>query len=125
MQLVEIYALDLEASQAPLTCLAQVFRPAVGLPPSRSRPCEAALRGDDQSLRVRVESLGDQALRDLGAVGVGGVYEVYAELDRPPEDATSLLGIIGLSPDALSGDAHRAEAHAVVVKLAAQSERAG
>src|ERR671933_1599524 len=118
MQLVEIYALDLEASQAPLTCLAQVFRPAVGLPPAWSRPCEAALRGDDQSLRVRVEGLGDQALRDLWAVGVGGVYEVYAELDRPREDTTSLLGILGLSPNALSGNAHRAEAHAVDVQVA-------
>src|SRR5215208_3711010 len=76
MQLVEVYALHLEPTQAALARLAQVLWATVGHP-STTRACQAALGGDHQVIRVGVERFGDQAFGDLGTVGVGGVDEVH------------------------------------------------
>src|SRR5829696_1399897 len=75
MQLVEVYGLHLEPTQAALARLAQVLGATVGHP-STTRACQAALGGYDQIIRVGVERFGDQAFGDLGTVGVGGVDEV-------------------------------------------------
>jgi hypothetical protein len=75
VQLVEVYALHLESAQAALARLAQVLGATVGNP-STTRACIASLGGDYQLIRVGVERLGDQALGELGTVGVGGVDEV-------------------------------------------------
>src|SRR3712207_9060274 len=64
---------------------------------------------DYQVLRIRVERLGDQALGDLGAVGVRGVDEVHVQLDRSPEHAPGFLGIVGFAPDSFPGQAHGAD----------------
>src|SRR5215207_5117064 len=124
VELVEVYALHLEPLQAALARLAQVLRAPVGDPPATG-PRVAALGGDDQVIRVRVQRLGDQTLGDLGAVGIGGIDEVHAQLHRPPEHAVSLLGIPGLTPDARPGQSHGAETQTVHAQVAAQSERAG
>ena len=76
MKLVEVDALHLEPFQAALACLSQVLWAAVW-DPSTTRACQAALGGYDQIIWVGVERFGDQALGDLGAVGVGGVDEVH------------------------------------------------
>ena len=76
MQLVEVYALHLEPTQAALARFAQVLGATVG-DPSTTRACQAALGGYDQLIRVGVERIGDQALGDLRTVGVGGVDEVH------------------------------------------------
>src|SRR4051794_20386633 len=101
-----------------------MLRPAISFPLSRSRAYEAALRGDDQVLGVGVKRFAYEALRDLGAVGVGSVDKVHAELDRPPQHCPGLLRIFGLSPDPLSCQAHRAKPQTVHVE-AIQSKSAG
>src|ERR671914_122841 len=65
-----------ESSKAILASLAQVLGATVG-DPSTTRACQAALGGDDQVIRVGVERFRDQALGDLGTVGVCGVNEVH------------------------------------------------
>src|SRR5215203_544687 len=96
MQLVEVYALHLEPTQAALARLAQVLGAPVG-DPSTTRAREASLGGDDQVIRVGVECFGDQALGDLGTVGVGGVDEVHSMLYGPPEHAASFLRVLGFA----------------------------
>src|SRR5918993_4232499 len=76
VELVEIYALHLESTQAALARLAQVLGATVG-DPSTIRACQAALGGYDQLIRVGVERFSDQALGDLRTVGIGGVDEVH------------------------------------------------
>src|ERR671921_910536 len=57
MQLVEVYALHLEPTQAALARFAQVLWATVGHP-STTRACQAALGGDHQVIRVGVERFG-------------------------------------------------------------------
>ncbi len=125
VELVEIDALELEAAQAPLAGFPQVLRPAVGLPLARPGADQAALGGDHQPLRVRMEGLGDELLGDLRAVGVGGVDEVDAQLDGAAQHAPRLLLVVRRPPDAFAGQPHRAEAHAVDLQVAAQLECSG
>ena len=72
-----------------------------GVPPARAGPHQAALGRDDQVVGVRVQRLGDQALADLRAVGVGGVDEVDAEFDRPAQRGLGLVRIRRIAPDAV------------------------
>jgi hypothetical protein len=65
--------------------------------PSTARACQASLRGDDQVFRVGVERFGDQALGDLGTVGVGGVNEVHPKLHGSPEHAAGFLRVLGFA----------------------------
>ena len=60
-----------------------------------------------------------------GPVGVGGVDEVDAELDRAAQDRLRLVAVGGRAPDAGAGDPHRAEAEAVDGQVAADTDRAG
>jgi hypothetical protein len=79
----------------------------------RARPEEPCLGGDLQPLGVRVEGLGEDQLTDVRPVGVGGVDEVDAKLDRPADHPDGLVPVPGLAPDARTGDPHRAEAEAI------------
>src|SRR5919106_717786 len=81
--------------------------PAVGGPASGSGAFQAALRRDDEVVRVGVQRLGDQRLADLGAVGVGGVDEVDAELNGTPQDGLGFVTIGWVAPDPVTSDAHR------------------
>src|SRR5581483_12174422 len=75
---------------------------------------EPALRRDHEILGIRVERVRDDLLAPAGAVDVGGVDQRHAELERPPQHARTLRGIVN--------DAHRAEADAADLELAAEEE---
>ncbi len=53
-----------------------------------------------------MESLADEAFGDLGAVGVGGVYEGDAEVDGAAEDAAGFVWIVWFAPGAVADKAH-------------------
>ena len=72
-----------------------------------------------------MQGLLDQLLGDERAVGVGGVDEVDAELDRAAQHADGLVGVGGVAPDAGAGQLHRAVAEPVDGQLAAEVEGAG
>jgi hypothetical protein len=74
----------------------QVLGASVG-DPSTTEACQATLGGDDQVIWIGVERFGDQALGDLGAVGVCGVDEVNPKLDGPPEHAAGFLRVLGFA----------------------------
>src|SRR5437588_6727506 len=71
-----------------------------------------------------MERLGDQVLRDLGAVGVSGVDQVHSRLDDPPQELAGPGQIVGLAPYPVAGDAHGPEAETAEVKIAAEPELA-
>ena len=60
-----------------------------------------------------MESLADEVLAHEGAVGVGRIDEVDAEVDRLPHDSDGDVMIRRVAPDAGTGDAHGAEAQAI------------
>src|SRR4051812_13237913 len=49
----------------------------------------------------------------MGAVGIGGVNKVYSQLNRSLEDPNRLRAVLGWTPDASAGEAHRPESHAI------------
>ena len=109
---------------ARMRLLDQIFRPANRNPDVRPGAREAAL-GRDMDLAVRRERLFDQLLGKIGAIGIGGVDEVDAEVGQPAQRLQSLIAIGGRTPDPLAHDAHRAVAEAVDVKGAANTKAAG
>ena len=81
MQLVEVHALDAQAPQAALARRSQVLGSPVGSRLPRRLADRAALGGDDEIRRVRVQRLGHKLLADVRAVGVGGIDELHAKVD--------------------------------------------
>src|SRR6185437_14629895 len=121
VQLVEVDPLEAEASQRALACLAQVLRAAIARPETvlaLAVADGAALGRDDEVVRVGTERLGDQLLADLGAVGVGGVDQIDAELDRAPEHGDRFVAVRGRAEDFGAGDPHRAEAEPADLEVA-------
>ena len=104
----------------------QALGAAVARPLARAGAAQAALGRDHEVVRVRVQRLGDQVLADLGPVGVGGVDQVDAELDRRgAAPRLRLVGVVGRAPDAVAGDPHRAEAEPADLEVAADREGRG
>jgi hypothetical protein len=122
VQLVEVDPVDRQAAQAHRHALAQVLGPPDRLPDTDSGPGQPALGRDDQVLRVRVQCLTDEVLADERPVGIGGVDEVRAQLDRAPEHPDRLVAVRRLAPDPGAGDLHRAEAEAVDDQVPAERE---
>src|SRR3954454_8404782 len=94
----------------------------VRIPLAGTRPEEPALRRDHEIVRVRMERLRDDLLADGRPVGVGGVDEVDAELERAPQDGLALVAVAGLAPDPVAREAHGAEAEAIDGQLTAEGE---
>src|SRR5215831_9612836 len=99
MELVQVDTRELQPLEAALARLAQVLRPSVRDPLRRRRTQQPALGRDDEAARIRREALGDQPLTDFGAVRIGGIDEIDAELDRAAKYAASLRRILRLTPD--------------------------
>src|SRR5215475_7104467 len=109
MELVEIDALELQSLEAALAGLAQVLGPSVRDPLRRAGTQQSTLGRDHQAARIGCETLRDQPLADLGSIGIGGVDEVDAELDRAAQHVTRLGRILRLTPDVLARDSHGAK----------------
>jgi hypothetical protein len=125
VQLEEVDALEAEPAQRQLALLAKVLRATDRLPIAGARSREARLGGDHEIVGVGMERLVDQLLGDRRSVGVGGVDEVHALLDRAPEHADRLVGVGGRTPHPFAGELHRPVPEAVDPQVAAQLERAG
>src|SRR5262249_48535894 len=112
MQLKQIDAIDAKSPQASFTGRAQVFGPAVLLPPARPRPHKPRFRSDHQTRRVRMQRFGYQTFADFGTIRIRGVDEVDSELNGSFQYADRFSVISRLAPDAGSGEPHRSKAHA-------------
>jgi hypothetical protein len=105
VQLVERELVQLEPAQAEFGLLAQVFG-AAERDPLAAQVDMAALGGDHQIGRVRVQCLGQQLLVVAEVIGVGGVDEVDAEFDGAAGDPDRGRPV---QPGRQSGQPHRAE----------------
>src|SRR5258705_1290457 len=81
-----------------------VFNPLI-----RPRPLEATLRGNDDALRIRIQSLSNEALADVRTIRIRRVKEIDSEFRCAPHDANGLTPIRGFAPDSLAGEPHRTQ----------------
>ncbi len=116
MELPEIDPLDAELLQAALGLTNQVRRPSVGLPAVRAGTRETRLRRD-QHARIRMQRFAQELFGHVGAVAVGGVDEVDAELGQPAQRRERRVPVPGRSPDPWPRDPHRAVAEAIDGRL--------
>jgi hypothetical protein len=123
MQLPQPDLLDPKLLAALDRLLAQMIRAPIHLPDARARPPEPSLRGDEDAA-IRIECFADELLRDIRPIGICGVDEIDAELRDALQRPQRFRSIFGRTPDAAAGDAHRAEAEAMDLGIAADLERA-
>src|SRR5579859_4090545 len=114
VDVVEIDRVHAEALQAGLAALRDVFRPAVRAGAAVGEPDVAELGGQDDLVAPAFDGAADQALvRAVAAVGVGGIDEIDAELDRAMDGGDG-LGLAGIAVD--RRHAHAAETHGAHVE---------
>src|SRR6266849_6101137 len=88
----------------------QMRRATVLDPFVRPRPLKARFSRDQKIGRIWMQRLGDEALGNYGTVGIGSVDKINSQLDCTSQDSDR-LGMVGrFSPDAGTGELHRAEA---------------
>ena len=100
MKLIERDLFEAESPKAGFADLAQMLRLPVDGPSTWARSLEATFRRDHEIVGIWVQRLSDELLAHVGAVRVGGVDEVDAELDRATQDGLGFLTIGRLAPDA-------------------------
>ncbi len=106
VQLVKIDAFQLEAAKTHFHTLNEVTGAAYVFGFGGPLAGDAALGGDDDAMRVRRERFADEPFGDLGAVSVGGVNKVDAELDGAAQYTARLAFVGGLAPRAFADQAH-------------------
>ena len=122
MQLVKVDAFELEAAQAHFDTLNEIAGAAYVFGFGGALAGDAALGGDDDAGRVGRERFADEPLGDFGAVGVGGVNEVDAELDGAAQYAARFGFVGGLAPRAFADQAHGSVAEPMDGQIAADEE---
>jgi len=109
MQLIEIDPVQAQAAEAAFAGRSQVFGLSIFNPLVGTRPVKAALSGDHQSWRIRVQRLGNNFFTHPGTVRVRGVDEIDSQLDSAPQNPDGLRPIRRFAPNPSSGDSHRAK----------------
>jgi len=112
-QVDEVEALDPQGAEVLLDPLAQLRGRERRQPGTPLVAAGADLGHQPQALGIGMEGVADQLVDDVGAVVLGGVDVVDAELDRAPEDGARRLGVARRAEDAGAGELHRAEANPV------------
>src|ERR1700726_4413378 len=87
----------------------QMLGTAVLDPFVRPRPLKTGFGRDQKIGWIWMQRLGDEALRNVGPLRVGGVDEIDSQRHRPPQNGDR-LGMVGrFSPDTGAGELHRTE----------------
>src|SRR6478735_2487984 len=118
MQLVQVNALDFQATQAHLNALAQIFRTSHRRPLVWPLASETTLGSDDQAFGIWVKRFSNQVLTDFRAIGISGINEVDVQIQQALEHSLALCPIFGLAPYSLAGNAHGAVAQAIDGEIA-------
>jgi len=98
MQLIKIDSVQPQSAQAAFAGGSQVFWLSVFNPLVGTRPHKAALSGDHQSCRIRVQRLSDDFFANVGTVGVCGIDKIDSQFDGAPQNPDGLSPICGLAP---------------------------
>src|SRR5664280_393642 len=81
--------------------------PGIGAGPHKS-----GFRGDLHR-SVGMQRFEDELFGDVGTVRVSGVDKVHAQLDGSTQYRNALLAVIGVSPNTVTSDPHRAVAESL------------
>jgi len=122
MQLIKINAVQPQAAEAAFTGGSQVFRLSVFYPFVGTGPVEAALRGNDQICRIRVQRLGYDLFTHSGPIGIRGIDEIDPQFDSAPQNPDRLSPICRLAPNSIPRDSHRAVSQARNAKIVSDQE---
>src|SRR5258708_3253083 len=122
MQLIKIKPVQAQAAQAAFPGGSQVFRLSIFNPPVGTWPQVAALGGDHQPFRIRVQRLRYDLFTHAGTIGVRGIDEIDSQFDSAPQDPDGLRPISRLAPNSISRDSHRAESQARNTKIVSDQE---
>ena len=102
-----------ERAQVVLEALTQILGTVPRQPPALLVASRAELGHQPEVVGVGIERVVDQLVDDVGAVVLGGVDVVDAELDRAAQDRVGRVGVARRAEHAGPGELHRAEADAV------------
>ena len=109
VEVVERDRLQPQPPQAGLASSPKMLRSAVGPPLERPVPKVAALGGEHELRRIGMERLRDELLAHVRPVGIRGVDDVDAKVNRLAQHRTCRLAIRRSAPDPGPGDPHRPE----------------
>ncbi len=76
---------------------------------ARPRANPAALGRDHQIFGIRRQRFCNQFFADVRAVGIRGVDEIYAQLNRPLQNSKRSRPVLWWSPNSRSGQTHRSD----------------
>src|SRR6266478_1892885 len=122
MQLIKINSVQAQPAQAPFTGGSQVFWFSIFNPLVGTWPHIAALGGDHQPCRIRVQRLSYDFFTHAGTIRVRGVDEIDSQFHSPPQNPDGLRAVGRLAPNSNSRDAHRAEPQARNPKIVSDEE---
>jgi len=122
VKLVEFDALEFEATEAHFNAMNEVAGAANVLGFGGALASDAALGGDDEVGRIRMQGFADEAFGDFRAVGVGGVDKGDAERDGAAEDAAGFVWIAWFTPGTFANEAHGSVAEALDGEVAGNVE---
>src|ERR1051326_8754580 len=120
MELIEVNAFQAQALQAAFQRLAQMFRAAIGHPFIRSGACIAALAGNDQSLWIGIERLGNQIFADFRTIGISRIDKVDAQFNGPPQHGQRFCFVLWWPPYTWPRESHGAKAQTIDVEITAE-----
>src|ERR1035441_755093 len=83
-----------------------MFRPSVFDPLVGTRTIEAALGGDHQACRIRMQRLGNDLFAHEGTVGIRSVDEIDSQFHSAPYHSYGLGPVRGFAPDSFTRDSH-------------------
>ncbi len=112
-------------AQAHLELLLQVIGTAAGNGLGRTLAGKAALGGDHQVCRIRIERLGDEFFGDHRTVSVGGVEQGDAQFDGAAQHIAGIFAVGWLTPGAFADEAHGAVAKAADFEVSPDAKGSG
>src|SRR6266849_1281404 len=98
MELIQIDSIELEPLETCLACLLKVIGSCFWDPIRGFVANQPSLGRNDEIWRIRIEGLRDNTLGNFGPVAVGGIDQVYAEIDRALEYALGFLAVGWIAP---------------------------
>src|SRR4029077_21254180 len=101
--------LKVQPAQAAFASRSQVFWPSIFNPLVGTRPYIAALGGDHQPCRIRVQCLSYDFFTHAGTMGIGAVDESYAQFHSASQNPDGLCPARRLAPNSIPRNSHRAE----------------
>ncbi len=122
MKLKDIDAIEAQPLETPFDGLGQMFGAGVVGPLHGPTALPSCFGGDHHSGRVGIERFGNQLLRNIGSVGVGGIDEVHTQFDSPAQSGQRRGLVCRGAPDALAGNPHGSVAEAVHCEVTTEGE---